>query len=86
MRHNARLVAKGYIQEHGIDYNEVFAPATRLETLRLLLALSTKNRWEVHHLNVKTAFLNGDISEEVYVAYPKGYVKKGQEKLVYKIV
>lgn len=85
VKHKARLVAKGYVQEHGIDFEEIFAPVTRLETVRLLLALSAKNNWEVHHLDVKTAFLNGDINEEVYVAQPKGYVKKGQEKLVYKL-
>ena len=85
VKHKARLVAKGYVQEHGIDYDEVYAPVTRLEIVRLLLALAAKNNWQVHHLDVKTAFLNGDINEEVYVAQPKGYVKKGQEQLVYKL-
>lgn len=85
VKNKAILVTKGYVQEHGIDFEEIFAPVTRLETVRLLLALSAKNNWEVHHLDVKTAFLNGDINEEVYVAQPKGYVKKGQEKLVYKL-
>lgn len=85
VKHKTRLVMKCYIQEHGIDYDEVFALITRLEMVRLLLALCAKNSWEVHHLDVKTAFLNGDISEEVYVAQPKGYMKKGQERLVYKL-
>lgn len=85
IKYKARLVAKGYVQEHGIDYEEVFAPVTRLETVRLLLALAAKNGWQVHHLDVKTAFLNGDISEEVYVSQPMGFVKNGQEKLVYKL-
>lgn len=59
LKHKARLVAKGYVQKQGIDFEEVFAPVTRLETVRLLLALAAKNGWEVHHLDVKSAFLNG---------------------------
>lgn len=61
IKHKARIVAKGYVQKWGVDCEEVFAPVTRLETIRLLLALAVKNGWEVHHLDVKTAFLNGDI-------------------------
>lgn len=86
LKHKARLVAKGYVQEKGVDFDENFAPVTRLETVRLLLALAAKNSWEVHHLDVKTAFLNGEICEEVYVAQPEGFVKKGQEKRVYKLL
>lgn len=84
-KYKARLVAKGYVQEYGIDYDEVYAPVTRLETVRLLLALSAKKKWEVHHLDAKTAFLNEDIKEDVYVAQPEGYEKKGREHLVYKL-
>ncbi|XP_074342684.1 uncharacterized protein LOC141680325 [Apium graveolens] len=64
--HKARLVAKGYVQRYGVDYEEVLAPVTRLETVRLLLALATKHSWKVHHLDVKSDFLNGVILEEVY--------------------
>lgn len=74
------------MQERGIDFDEIFAPVTCLETIRLLLALAAKNSWEVHHLDVKTAFLNGEIGEEVYVTQPEGFVKKGQEKRVYKLL
>lgn len=70
VKHKARLVAKGYSQEQGVDFEENFAPVARLETVRLLLALAAQNSWEVHHLDVKTAFLNGEIKEEVYVAQP----------------
>lgn len=57
VKYKARLVAKGYVQKQGVDFEEVFAPVTRLETVRLLLALAAKNNWEVHHLDVKSAFL-----------------------------
>lgn len=86
VKYKARLVAKGYSQEQGVDFEENFAPVTRLETVRLLLALAAQNNWEVHHLDVKTAFLNGEIKEDVYVAQPEGYVQKGKEHMVYKLV
>lgn len=86
IKHKARLVAKGYVQKRGVDFDELFAPVTRLETIRLLLALAAKNSWEVHHLDVKTAFLNGDLNEEVYVTQLEGFVKKGQEKRVYRLL
>lgn len=59
----------------------MFAPVTRIETIRLLLALAAKIFWEVHHLDVKTAFLNGEIQEEVYVTEPERFVKRGNEPL-----
>lgn len=62
-KYKARLVAKGYVQEQGVDFDEIFAPVTRIETVRLLLALAAWNSWRVHHLDVKTAFLNGEIHE-----------------------
>ncbi|WZZ85883.1 hypothetical protein YC2023_114462 [Brassica napus] len=81
----ARLVSKGYVQEHGIDFDEVFAPVARLETIRLLIGLSAANKWEIHHLDVKTAFLHGELNEEVYVSHPKGFEKKGEEHKVFKL-
>lgn len=69
-----------------MDFEEVFAPVTRLETIRLLLALSAKNGWEVHHLDVKSAFLNGSLQEEVYVLQPEGFEKKNQEHKVYRLL
>lgn len=86
IKHKARLVAKGYVQREGIDFEEVFAPVTRLETVRLLLAVAAKNSWEVHHMDVKSAFLNGDLKEDVYVSQPEGFVKENQAHLVYKLV
>lgn len=84
-KHKARIVAKGYVQKKGVDFDEVFAPVTRIETIRLLLALAAKGNWEVHHLDVKTAFLNGEIKEEVFVKQPEGFVKHGKEHLVYRL-
>lgn len=85
VKYKARLVAKGYVQVHGVDFEEIFAPVTRLETVRLLLALSAKYGCEVHHLDVKSAFLNGELDEVVYVSQPQGFVKKGQEQMVYRL-
>jgi len=85
VKHKARLVAKGYVQKQGVDYEEVFAPVARLDIVKLLLAMAANWGWEVHHLDVKTTFLNGELVEDVYVAQPDGYAVKGKEKLVYKL-
>nr|GEY55956.1 ribonuclease H-like domain, reverse transcriptase, RNA-dependent DNA polymerase [Tanacetum cinerariifolium] len=86
IKHKARLVAKGYIQEHAIDFEEVFAPVARMETIRLLLAIAASNKWEVHHLDVKSAFLHGDLKEELYVTQPEGFVKKQDQGKVYRLI
>ena len=85
IKHKARLVAKGYVQKHGVDFDEVFAPVVRLDTIRLLLALAVNRGWQVHHLDVKSAFLNGELEEEVYVSQPEGYEQKEKEKMVLKL-
>jgi hypothetical protein len=85
IKHKARLVAKGYVQKQGIDLEEVFAPVARLDTVRLILALAANRGWQVHHLDVKTAFLNGDLVEEVYVSQPEGFEVKGKKKHVLKL-
>ena len=61
------LVFKGYSQVHGIDYNETFAPMEKMDSIRLSLAIAASKQWEVHHMNVQCAFLNGDITEEIYM-------------------
>nr|GEV03592.1 ribonuclease H-like domain, reverse transcriptase, RNA-dependent DNA polymerase [Tanacetum cinerariifolium] len=86
IKHKSRLVAKGYIQEHGIDFEEVFAPVARMETIRLLLALAANNKWGVHYLDVKSAFLHGDLKEEVYVTQTKGFIKREDNGKVYKLI
>lgn len=77
---------KGYVQKQGVDFEEVFAPVTRLETVRLLLALEARNEWEVHHLDVKSAFLNGDLEETVFFKQPEDFVKGKEEYKVYQLV
>ena len=69
-KHKARLVAKGYVQCQGVDFDEVFAPVARLESVQLLLAHAACEGWVVHHMDVKSAFLNGVLQEEVYVEQP----------------
>ena len=84
-KYKARLVAKGYKQEFGVDYKEVFAPVSRLETIRLIIALAAQNSWHVFQLDVKSAFLHGELQEEVFIEQPPGYVKLGSEHKVYKL-
>ena len=84
-KYKARLVAKGYIQRHGVDFDEVFAPVARIETVRFVIAMAASRGWEIHHLDIKTAFLHGDLKEEVYVSQPEGFVTNGKENKVYKL-
>lgn len=84
-KYKSRLVVKVYIQRHGIYFEEVFAPVARIETIRFIIALAATNGWEIHHLDVKTAFLHGDLKETVFVSQPEGFKVKGSEDKVYKL-
>ena len=84
-RHKARLVAKGYNHRRGKDYDEVFSPVARAESIRIFIALAAQLKWNLHHLDVKLAFLNGEIEEEIYVHQPEGFIKKGNEDYVLRL-
>lgn len=84
-KYKARLVAKGYVQQYGIDFEEVFAHVPRIEMVRVLINLAASNGWEIHHLDVKTAFLHGELKETLYVSQPEGFVVEGSENKVYKL-
>lgn len=66
-KYHARLVAKGHAQQYGLDYEEVFSPVARLETVRIILVIAAQARYLVYHFDVHYAFLNGNISKEAYV-------------------
>ena len=82
VKYKARWVAQGFRQKHGIDYNETFAPVARFDSIRAVLALVAHHDWELHQMDVKSAYLNGDLEEELYMRQPTGFVVKGSENLV----
>ena len=84
--YKARLVAQGYSQIKGQDYNETFAPVIRLSTIRLLIAMAAVKNWEIFHYDVNSAFLQGKLDEVIYLAQPRGFVLPGQEHLVCKLL
>ena len=73
-KHKARLVVKGYAQIYGVDFSETFAPVTRIDTIRMLLALAVQKGWIVHQMDVKSAFLNGSLEEEIFVEQLEGFL------------
>ena len=79
IKHKARLVVKGYSQRKGIYYEEVYALVVRFETIRILIALAALKGWQIHHLDVKSAFLNGEINEVIHVKKPEGFLVKGKD-------
>nr|AAP54028.1 retrotransposon protein, putative, Ty1-copia subclass [Oryza sativa Japonica Group] len=85
-KYKARLVAKGYTQKEGEDFFDTYSPVARLTTIRVLLALAASHGLLVHQMDVKTAFLNGELEEEIYMDQPDGYVLEGQEGMVCKLL
>ncbi|GJT22637.1 retrovirus-related pol polyprotein from transposon TNT 1-94 [Tanacetum coccineum] len=83
IRNKARLVAKGYAQEEGVDFEESFAPVARLEAVRIFVAHAAHKSFPIYQMDVKTAFLNGPLKEEVYVAQPEGFVDPDHPEKVY---
>jgi hypothetical protein len=72
-KYKARLVAKGFAQIPGMDFNQTFAPVVRLETLRSIVAETVRKHWKLRQMDVKGAYLNGYLKEEVYMAQPDGF-------------
>ena len=84
-RYKARLVAQGYSQRHGIDYDETFSPVVRFESIRTVVVLSVQRGLKLHQIDVTSAFLNGELEDEVYMKQPEGFEVEGKEDLVYKL-
>nr|GEZ42844.1 hypothetical protein [Tanacetum cinerariifolium] len=85
LKNKARLVARGYRQEEGIEFEESFAPVTRLESIRIFLAYAACKNMVVYQMDMKTAFLNGNLREEVYVSQADGFVDQDNPNHVYKL-
>ena len=70
-----KVSSKGFQHAHGIDYDESFAPLAKMDSIQLALATAASRRWEVHQMDVKNAFLHGDLSDEIYMEQPQGFIQ-----------
>ena len=84
-RYKTRLVAQGFAQKPGIDFTETFVPVAKTDSIRFLLAFATAQDFEIHQVDVKSAFLNGKFQETIYMSQPKGYIAKGKEDWVWQL-
>ena len=84
-KYKARLVIKGYKQKEGLDYFDTYSPVTRISSIRMLIAIAAIHNLKIHQMDVKTAFLNGNLDEEIYME-PEGFIVLGQEKKVCQLV
>ncbi|KAL0549588.1 hypothetical protein IC582_014074 [Cucumis melo] len=85
-KYKARLVAKGYKQQERLDYFDTYSPVTRITSIRMLIAISALHGFEIHQMDVKTTFLNGELDEEIYMQQLEGFVSPSQEKKVCKLI
>ena len=85
IKNKSRLVAQGYTQVEGVDFDETFAQVARLESIRILLAIASHLNFKLYQMDVKRAFLNGMLQEEVYVEQPKGFIDPHRPNDVYKL-
>jgi hypothetical protein len=85
-KYKARLVAKGFTQKKVEDYFDTYSLVARLPTIHVLLALATAYKLLVHQMDVKTTFLNGELEEEIYMQQPEGFVVKGQESKMCRLI
>ena len=72
-------MVQGFRQKEGLDFFDTYSPVTRITSIRILIAIAALRNLEIHQMDVKTAFLNGDLEEEIYMKQPEGYVVPGQE-------
>ena len=79
-------LTKGYRQKEGLDYFNTYSPVTRITSIRMLIAIAVLHNLDIHQIDVKTAFLNSELNEEIYMEQPKGFIVKGQEHKVCKLV
>ena len=79
VRHKERLVVKGCAQQYGIDYDKVFSAVVTLESIRILIAIATQVNSKIYHLDVKNAFLNGEIEKDIYITQSEGFLISGNE-------
>ena len=84
-RYKVRLVAKGYSQQAGVEFEETYSPVARYTTIRTVLAIANQLDLELHQMDVQTAVLNGELQEEIYMNQPEGFVENGKEHLVCKL-
>jgi hypothetical protein len=85
-KYKARLVVKGYKQKEGVDYFDTYSPVTRITSIRMLIAIAALYNLEIHQMDVKTVFLNGELNEEIYMEQPEGFIVPGKEKKVCRLV
>ena len=84
-KYKARFVARGFSQVEGVDYDETFAPIARYTSIGSIISIATEMGWQIHQMDVKTAFLNGIIQEEVYIEQPQGFEVHGKESYVWRL-
>ncbi|GJU25639.1 retrotransposon protein, putative, ty1-copia subclass [Tanacetum coccineum] len=85
-KYKARVVIQGFRQREGLDYFDTYSPVTRITSIRMIIAIAALRNLEIHQMDVKTAFLNGDLEEEIYMNQPEGFIAPGQEGKVCRLV
>ena len=85
-KYKTRLIIKSYKQKEGLYYFDTYSPVTRISSIRMLIVIAAILNLEIHQMDVKTAFLNSDLDEEIYMEQPEGFIVPGQEKKVFRLV